>query len=195
MTTVVSTILSTRFNHPLYGDEVINLSITDLLDTQMTGQLTVNALRAVHPLAVEGVPFAFTEDLRLFVVTTARHSLSSHLITLPRMRLDVAGAPSRTGAQQSIRLSGSWRSISECEYEEAVEVLTRRFPTFDATIGRFAQYQQMSLAIYRLHADYLLMSDEMMFGAESIGVEVLRLKLPSAVVTPMPAMTVVQVAS
>jgi hypothetical protein len=178
MTTFVSTTLSTRFNHPFYADDVINLSITDLLDTQYTGQLAVSAVPSVNASG-EYIPFAFTHDLRLFVVTTPQHAFSDHIITLPRMRFDVTTTqPSATSSQQSLRLSGSWKAVAECEYEEAVKTLAARFPTFDVTVGSFANYQRLPLTIHKLHTEYILLVDEAMFGPERITGEVLRLKQP-----------------
>jgi hypothetical protein len=187
------TSLTTRFNHPFYADDVINLSITDLLDTRFTGQLAVSAVRAASMPDEVGVPFAFTEDLRLFVLTTPRHALSDHSITLPRMRLDVIN-PASGAAQQSLRLCGSWNAVSEFEYAEAVEAFASRFPTFDTTIGRFGQYQRMPLTIYKLQAEHLLLVDEVMFGPERLNVEVLRLKQPSAAVTTLPSPMMAQAA-
>lgn len=187
------TTLTTRFNHLFYGDDVINLSLIDLLDTQLTGQMAVNAARTATSRSLE-VPFVFTPDLQLFMVITPRHELGDHLLTLPRMRFDVTNALSSTSATQSIRLCGCWNAISEIEFSTAVDALSCRFPTFETTVGSFQHYQSLPLMIYKLRTEHILLMDEAMFGPERIAVEVLRVKQPSLSLTSISAPALVPAA-
>ncbi len=169
------TILNTRFHHPLYGDDVINLSITDILDTQYTGQI-VTGLSSDDPK--KALPFAFTEDLRLFILTTPRDGLDTHMDGLRRMSFHVACPTLTQDSRQVIRLTGDWKRVSERDYAEAVATMSRRFPSFETMLGSFATYEARPVRLHVLHAEQVLLRDAAMFGGEPLSLDVLRLRLP-----------------
>lgn len=170
------TTLLTRFSHALYADDLINLSITDILKVRPSGTLFAGRTASGDDYAP--VPYAVTEDLRLYVLTTPESSPRYYNGLMGPVHFD-ASRPESAFAHR-VRLTGVLRPVDATTYSDAVWRFAYRYPGFDLVIGSYADYARMPLKLYLLDVGHVALVDSAMFGRKVIAADVLRLRQPVA---------------
>jgi hypothetical protein len=170
------TTLLTRFSHAFYADDLINLSITDILNVRSSG--TLFAGRTASGDDYSPVPYAITEDLRLYVLTTPEASPRYYNGQLGPVHFD-ASRPASAFAHR-VRLTGVLRPVDASNYADAVWRFAYRYPGFDLIIGSYADYVRMPMKFYLLDVGHVALVDSAMFGKQVITADVLRLQQPVA---------------